>query len=58
MEKIRKPLSTGRKLLYLALAAAAIVGLCYLAYYLLRFTWFDRYTQSVSYTHLRAHETR
>ena len=48
MEKIRKPLSTGRKLLYLALAAAAIVGLCYLAYYLLRFTWFDRYTQYLS----------
>ena len=48
MEKTKKPLSTGRKLLYLALAAAAIVGLCYLAYYLLRFTWFDRYTQYLS----------
>ena len=45
MKRTRKPLSIGRKLLYLALAAAVIVGLCYLAYYLLRFTYYDNYTQ-------------
>lgn len=45
MEKTKKPLSTGRKILYLLIAAAAIIGMCYLAYYLIRFTYYDRYTQ-------------
>lgn len=48
MEKTKRPLSTGRKILYLAIAAAAIVGLCYLAYYLIRFTSYDKYTQYLS----------
>ena len=48
MEKTKRPLSTGRKLLYIAIAMAAIIGLCYLTYYLLRFTFFDKYTQYLS----------
>lgn len=48
MKKTRRPLSTGRKLSYLALIAAAIVGLCYLSWYLLRYTFYDSYTQYLS----------
>lgn len=48
MKRTRRPLSTGKKLLYLALAAAMLAGLCYLFYYLFRFTWFDDYKQYLS----------
>ena len=48
MKKTKRPLSTGKKLLYLALAAAAVAGLCYLCYYLFRFTWYDAYKRYLS----------
>lgn len=48
MNKTKRPLSTGRKILYILLAAAAVIGLCYLAYYLTRFTFFNEYRQYLS----------
>lgn len=48
MNKTKRPLSTGRKILYILLAIAAVVGLCYLAYYLTHFTFFNEYRQYLS----------
>lgn len=48
MEKKRRPLSVGKKLLYCVIAIAALIGLCYLAYYLIHFTFYDSYTQYLS----------
>lgn len=48
MKRTKRPLSTGKKLLYLLFAAAIVAGLCYLFYYLFRFTWYDEYKQYLS----------
>ena len=45
MKKTRKPLSVGKKILYAAITAAVIAGVCYLAYYLCHYTFYDRYRQ-------------
>lgn len=52
MKKAKKPVSVGKKLLLWALAAALVVGGIYLGWYLIRFTFFNDYRQSIgSYTY-------
>ena len=48
MQKTKKPLSSGKKLLIVVLVLAALVGLIYLSYYLLHFTFFNDYQQYLS----------
>ena len=43
MKKTKKPLSTGKKLLILLVLLALVVGIIYLGYYLLHFTFYDEY---------------
>lgn len=43
MEKTKRPLSSGKKLLILLVVLALIVGAIYLGYYLMRYTFFDDY---------------
>lgn len=47
MKKQKKPLSTGSKLLILLIILAAVIGLIYLSYYLIRFTFFNDYQQYI-----------
>lgn len=47
MKKAKKQLTLGRKILYAVLAVALLVALIYLSYYLIRFTFFDKYKQYV-----------
>lgn len=48
MKKAKKQLPLGKKLLLLLLAVALVVGLAYLTYYLLRFTFYNDYKQYLS----------
>ena len=48
MKKTKRPLTVGKKILYILLTAAVVAGLCYLAYYLIHFTFYDRYQQYLS----------
>lgn len=48
MEKTKKPLSVGKKILYTVVTVAIIAGLLYLAYYLYHYTFYDRYLQYLS----------
>lgn len=48
MNKTKKPLSVGKKVLYTLIAVAAICGLCYLAYFLVHFTFYNEYEQYLS----------
>lgn len=43
MKKTRKPLSTGKKLLILLLLLALVIGVIYLGYYLLHFSFYNEY---------------
>ena len=45
MKKTKKPLSTGKKLLIALLVIALVIGLVYLSYYLIRFTFFNDYRE-------------
>lgn len=48
MKRTRRPLTTSQKLLYSVIIIAAVAGLCYLAYYLTQFTYYDAYKQYLS----------
>ena len=48
MEKTKRPLSSGKKLLILLVVLALIVGAIYLGYYLMRYTFFDDYLAYLS----------
>lgn len=48
MEKTKKPLTIGKKLLIGLIVLALIVGAVYLAYYLIRFTFFNDYRDYLS----------
>lgn len=45
MKKTKKPLSTGKKLLIALFVIALVIGLVYLSYYLIRFTFFNDYRE-------------
>ncbi len=48
MNRTKRPVSTGKKLFYILLVAAIVAALCYLAYYLLHFTFYREYEQYLS----------
>lgn len=48
MNRTKRPLSTGKKLFYILLVVAIVAALCYLAYYLLHFTFYREYEQYLS----------
>lgn len=48
MRKARKPLSIGKKLLLALVALALVIGIAYLGYYLIRFTFFNQYRDYLS----------
>lgn len=45
MKKTKKPLSTGKKLLILLILLALVIGIVYLGYYLLHFSFYNEYRQ-------------
>ncbi len=47
-KKEKKPMSFGKKLFFLILGVAAVIGLIYLAYYLINFTFYNEYKKYVS----------
>ena len=47
-KKEKKPMSFGKKLLYLIVAIAAVIGLGYLTYYLIHYTFYNQYKQHLS----------
>lgn len=52
MKRTKKPLSIGKKLLIALLTLALVIGLCYLGYYLVRFTFYNDYRKLIgSYTY-------
>lgn len=51
MKKTKRPLTVASKLLYVLITAVVVAGLSYLSYYLIHFTFYDRYTQ-----YLKAYE--
>ena len=48
MEKTKRPLSSGKKLLILLIILALVVGAIYLGYYLMRYTFFNDYLSYLS----------
>ena len=48
MEKTKRPLSSGKKLLILLIILALVVGAIYLGYYLMRYTFFNDYRSYLS----------
>lgn len=48
MKKAKKQLPLGKKLLLVLIAVALVVGIAYLAYYLVRFTFYNEYRQHLS----------
>ena len=59
MEKTKKPVSSGKKLLILLLVLAAVIGLIYLSYYLIHFSFFNDYQQYLtSYEYEEAGELK
>lgn len=48
METTKRPIPVARKLLYILIVVAILAGLIYLGYYLIRFTYYDEYTQYLS----------
>ena len=49
MEKKKRPLSSGKKLIILLIVLALVVGAVYLGYYLMRYTFYDEYRQFISH---------
>ena len=49
MEKKKRSLSSGKKLLILLLILALIIGAAYLGYYLTRYTFYDAYHRFLSH---------
>ena len=45
---MKKTLSTGKKLLIVIIVIAAVIGICYLGYYLTRFTFYNDYQKYLS----------
>ena len=45
MKKTKKPLSTGKKLLIVLVLLALVIGIAYLGYYLVHFSFYNEYRQ-------------
>lgn len=48
MNKTKRPLSGGKKIVILVVTLALVVGMCYLGYYLIRYTFYNDYRQLLS----------
>ena len=48
----KKPVSTGKKIAYIALAVALVIGIAYGAYYLVHYYFYDEYKQYLSLIHI------